>query len=68
MRGKGHQKCQAEYACITAGRMPGVMNQGLRQSEAWLANRQPLVGMMAGLPLLACRHRPIIGVVARASH
>ncbi len=28
--------CQAEYASITAGQMPGVMDQDLHWSEAWL--------------------------------
>jgi hypothetical protein len=40
------------------------MDQDLRQSEAWLVNRWPLVGVMAGLSLLAHHHRPIIADVA----
>jgi hypothetical protein len=44
--------------------MPGVMDNGLRWSEAWLANLRPLVGMMTGLLLLACRCMPIVVVVA----
>jgi hypothetical protein len=37
-----NRTCQAEYASVTAGRTPGVMNQDLRRSEAWLANRRAL--------------------------
>ncbi len=43
------------------------MDQDLHQSKAWLANRQPLVGVMAGLSLLACRLRPVVMVLAGAS-
>jgi hypothetical protein len=38
--------CRAEYASVTAGRMPGVTDQNLRRSEAWLGNRQCLAGMI----------------------
>ncbi len=62
-----NQKYQAENACVTAGRTLGVMDQDLRQSEAWLANRQPLMGMMAGLLLPARHHRLVVTVVAGAS-
>jgi hypothetical protein len=63
-----NQKCQAEYARITTGQTPGVMDQDLRRSEMWFANCQPLTGMMAGLLLPAHHRRPIIVVVAGASH
>ncbi len=62
-----NQNCQAENAHVTAGKMLGVMNQDLHWSKAWLANRQPLAGVMDGLSLLACRRRPVIAVVAGAS-
>jgi hypothetical protein len=62
-----NQKCQADYAHITAGRTTRVMDQDLCQSKAWLANRQPLAGVMAGLSSSARRHRPVIAVVAGAS-
>ncbi len=58
---------QVEYASVTAGRTPGVMDQDLRRSEAWLANSQPLVGVMAGLSSPARRRRPVVAVVAGAS-
>ncbi len=45
--------CQAENASVTAGRTPGVMDQDLRRSEAWLGNRRRLTGairaVVAGL-------------------
>ncbi len=47
--------------------MPGVMDHNLHRSEAWLATRRQLVGMMARLLLLARRCRPIIMVLARTS-
>ncbi len=59
-----NQKCKVEYACVTAGRMPGVMGQDLRQSKAWLSNRQPLAGMMARLSSPARCRRPVVVVVA----
>jgi hypothetical protein len=62
-----NRKCQAEYARVTAGRTPGVMDQDLRRSKALLANRQPLAGVMAGLSSPARRRRPVVAVVAGAS-
>jgi hypothetical protein len=62
-----NQKCQEEYAHVTTGRMPGVMDQDLHQSKAWLANRQHLAGVMAGLSLPARRRMPIVAVVTGAS-
>jgi hypothetical protein len=59
--------CWAEYASITADRTPGVADQDLRQSEAWLGNRRRLASMMAGLSWLACRRRPVVAVMARGS-
>jgi hypothetical protein len=57
--------CRAEYARITAGQTPTVTDQDLRQSVAWLGNRQCLEGVMARL-LLPARHlRPVVAVVAR---
>jgi hypothetical protein len=57
--------CRAEYARITAGRTPAVIDQDLRWSVAWLGNCRGLAGMMAGL-LLPARHRmPIVAIVAR---
>jgi hypothetical protein len=38
--------CRAEYASVTAGRMPGVTDQNLRQSEAWLSNYRCLAGVI----------------------
>jgi hypothetical protein len=37
-----NRTCQAEYASVTTGLMPGVTDQDLRQSKAWLANRRAL--------------------------
>ncbi len=69
--GKGgkvrNQKCQAKYARITNSWMPEVMDQDLRRAKAWLANCQPLVGMMARLLLPACCRRPVIVVMTGAS-
>jgi hypothetical protein len=52
--------CLAEYASITAGRMPGVTDQDLRRSEAWLGKHRHLAGMIravvAGLPPKDHRH------------
>jgi hypothetical protein len=62
-----NQMCQAEYARVAAGRMSGVMDQDLRLSEAWLANRQPLAGVTARLSLPGCRRRPALAVVAGES-
>ncbi len=51
--------CLAEYASITAGRTPGVTDQDLRRSEAWLGKRRRLPGVIravvAGLPPKAHR-------------
>ncbi len=62
-----NQTCQVKYAHVTAGQTPGVMDQNLRWSKAWLANCRSLVGVMAGLLLLAYRRRSVDAVVARAS-
>ncbi len=59
--------CQAEYACIAAGQMPGVTDQDLCRSKAWLANCRLLTGVMAGLLLLAGCRRPVVVVVAGGS-
>jgi hypothetical protein len=59
--------CQAEYTQVTADRMPGVMDQDLRWSKAWLAKRQLLAGMMAGLMLPTRRCRPVVAVMVGAS-
>ncbi len=40
------QLCRAEYASVTAGRTPGVTDQDLRRSEAWLGNRRRLAGVI----------------------
>jgi hypothetical protein len=46
-------------ASVTAGRTPGVTDQDLRRSEAWLGNRRRLAGVIraavAGLPPQAHR-------------
>jgi hypothetical protein len=51
--------CLAEYASVTTGRMPGVTDQDLHRSEAWLGKRRPLAGVIravvAGLPPKAHR-------------
>jgi hypothetical protein len=54
--------CLAEYTSVTACRMPGVMEQDLRWSEAWLGKCQHLSGVIravvAGQPPQAhCRGR-----------
>jgi hypothetical protein len=54
--------CRAENASVIAGLTPGVMDQDLRRSEAWLGNRRRLAGVIravvAGLPPQAqCRGR-----------
>ncbi len=54
--------CLVEYASVTAGRMPGVTDQDLRRSEAWLGKCLRLAGVIravvAGPPLKAhCRGR-----------
>ncbi len=41
--------CLAEYASVTAGWTPGVTDQDLRQSEAWLGNRRRLAGVIRAL-------------------
>ncbi len=38
--------CLAEYASVTAGRTPGVTDQDLRRSEAWLGKRRRLAGVI----------------------
>ncbi len=38
--------CLAEYASVTAGRTPGVTDQHLRRSEAWLGKRRRLAGVI----------------------
>jgi hypothetical protein len=40
------QSCWVEYASVTAGRMPGVTDQDLHRSEAWLGNRRCLAVMI----------------------
>jgi hypothetical protein len=62
-----NRTCQVEYASVTAGRTPGVIDQDLCRSKAWLTNRQPLTGVMARLSLPACCHRPVVAVMAGAS-
>jgi hypothetical protein len=52
--------CRAEYASVTAGRTPGVTDQDLRRSKAWLGNRQHLVGVIRAVvtgppPQVHCR-------------
>ncbi len=52
----------AEYASVTAGRTPGVTDQDLRRSEAWLDKRRRLTGVIrtvvAGpLPQAHCHGR-----------
>jgi hypothetical protein len=59
--------CQAEYASVTTGRMPGAADQDLRRSEVWLGNRHRLAGVMAGLWWPAHHRRPVVPVVARGS-
>jgi hypothetical protein len=53
------QLCRAEYASVTAGRMPGVTDQDLRRLEAWLGNHRHHMGIIravvAGPPLQAHR-------------
>ncbi len=38
--------CLAEYTSVTTGRTPGVTDQDLSKSEAWLGNHQCLAGMI----------------------
>jgi hypothetical protein len=38
--------CLAEYASVTAGRTPGVTDQDVRRSEAWLGKRRRLAGVI----------------------
>jgi hypothetical protein len=38
--------CLAEYASVTTGWMPGVTDQDLRRSEAWLGKCRRLAGMI----------------------
>jgi hypothetical protein len=65
--GRGGKVGNAEYARVTAGWTPGVMDKDLRRSKAWLANRRPLAGVMARLSSPARRRRPVVAVVAGAS-
>jgi hypothetical protein len=45
-RGRRRHCAGAEYASVTAGRMPGVTDQDLRRSEAWLGNHRRLAGVI----------------------
>ncbi len=36
--------CRVEYASVIVGRMPAVLDQDLRRSEAWLGNHRGLLG------------------------
>jgi hypothetical protein len=51
--------CVVEYASVPAGRTPGVMDQDLHRSEAWLDKRRCLMGVIravvAGPPPQAYR-------------
>jgi hypothetical protein len=54
--------CLVEYASVTAGRTPGVTDQDLRWSEAWLGKRWRLAGMIRAVvasppPKAHCRGR-----------
>jgi hypothetical protein len=40
------QSCRAEYASVATGRAPGVTDQNLHRSEAWLGNIRHLAGMI----------------------
>jgi hypothetical protein len=40
---------RAEYASVTAGQTPGVTDQDLHQSEAWLGNRRRLTGVIGAV-------------------
>jgi hypothetical protein len=45
--------------------MSPLTDQDMRRSKAWLGNRWPLAGVMAGLSLPAHPCRPIVPVLAR---
>jgi hypothetical protein len=51
--------CLAEYASVTAGRTPGVTDQDLRRSVAWLGKHRRFAGVIravvTGPPLKAHR-------------
>jgi hypothetical protein len=52
--------CMAKYASITAGRTPGVTDQDLHWSEAWLGKRRRLAGVIKAVvpgPLLKAHRR-----------
>jgi hypothetical protein len=57
----------AEYARVTTCRTPGVIDQDLRQLEAWLGNHRRLMDVMVGLLLPVCQCRPVVMVVAGGS-
>ncbi len=38
--------CLAEYTSVTAGQTPGVTDQDLRRSEAWLGKRRRPAGVI----------------------
>ena len=56
--------CQAEYNRITAMQTPGLTNQDLRRSQAWIGNQYRLSQMIHALSL---RQRPVVAVVAGGS-
>eukprot|EP00584_Thalassiosira_punctigera_P018826 CAMPEP_0172566282 /NCGR_PEP_ID=MMETSP1067-20121228/111285_1 /TAXON_ID=265564 ORGANISM="Thalassiosira punctigera, Strain Tpunct2005C2" /NCGR_SAMPLE_ID=MMETSP1067 /ASSEMBLY_ACC=CAM_ASM_000444 /LENGTH=360 /DNA_ID=CAMNT_0013357353 /DNA_START=33 /DNA_END=1111 /DNA_ORIENTATION=- len=56
--------CQAEYDRVTAGQTPGLTNQDLRRSQAWIGNQYRLVRTME---VLSSRRRPVVAVVAGGS-
>ncbi len=41
--------CLAEYASVTAGQTPGVADQDLRRSEAWLSKCRCLAGVISAV-------------------
>lgn len=56
--------CHAEYNRITAMQTPGLTNQDLRRSQAWIGNQYRLSQMINALSL---RQRPVVAVVAGGS-
>jgi hypothetical protein len=56
--------CQAEYNRITAMQTPGLTNQDLRRSQAWIGNQYRLSQM---IHVLSLRQRPVVAVVAGGS-
>lgn len=56
--------CQVEYDRITAKQIPGITNQDLRRSQAWLGNQYRLTQTMEAL---SSRQRPVVAVVAGGS-